>query len=92
MRDAAGRTDALHLKTRFKLFEPVPEALAPTEEYGHDHDVEVINLVVDEIFTDRRRASADADVETACCLPGNFHSLGWTGVEEVKGRPALHLN
>src|ERR1700733_11510 len=91
MGEAARGAGGLYFEPRLESFQPVPQALAPSEDDWHDRDVHVVDQVGGEVSADRRGASADTHVEATGGLLSNLHGVGGVGVNEVEGRSAFHL-
>src|SRR5262249_16462754 len=92
MSDAAGGAYRLDAEALLDPLEPVPHPLPAPEDDGHDGDVQVVDQVGVQELTDSGRPPADANVQAARGLPGDFQGLGRARVDEVKRRAALHLN
>jgi hypothetical protein len=58
MGDTAGGADGLDIEVPLKFLQPVPEALPPPQDYGHDHYVHVVDQVGGKELADSRRASS----------------------------------
>ena len=92
MADAAGGANGLHFKAPLEFIQPLPEAFATPEEYGHEHDVHLVDQAGSEKLAEGRRPSADANVQAAGRLSGNLQGFERAGVDEVERRPAFHLD
>ena len=92
MGDPGGGAGGLDMEVLFKFLQSVPEAFPPSEDYGHDDDVHVVDQVGGKELADCGRASANADVQAAGGIAGNLEGVGGAGVDEVERRATLHLN
>src|SRR5215212_12213621 len=92
VRDAAGRGGGLDLVVLLDALRPVPEAYASAEQDRDHHDVQVVDEPGGKEVADYGGAPADADVLAAGGLAGGLERLGRRGVDELEGRPALHLD
>ena len=92
MRDTTPRTHGFNVETLIETLEPIPETFASPEDNGHNRYMHVVDQVGVKKRANRRRSSADSDVQTACRFPCNLKSLRGSRVDEVECRPAFHVD
>src|ERR1700674_5856142 len=92
MRHPARARHGLNLIGVAERLQSIPDPLAPSENDGNDHDMQVIDKAGGQEFTDGPHSATDADVAAASEFPRSRNRFVGRGVDEMKGCAAGHLN
>src|SRR5829696_3381701 len=70
----------------------VPQADPSAEHDRHHDDMQVVDEAGGHELANHRRSATDPDVEAVRSLASLLERLGGRRVDEVEGRPAVHLD